>query len=182
MEVLYLLRGQSHSRRLSHILAHPAVRLIDVDGDQIGIINPKKALTIAREKELDLIEVAPNADPPVCRIVDYGKYKYKQSKREKARKQSQNSKTKTKEIKLRPATAEHDYQFKKQHAEEFLLSGAKVILTVMFKGRQRTHPELGAKMLRRMIKELSGVGEALSRPKMNGYHMSVVMIPRSSET
>ena len=179
MEVLELLRGQRHGRRLSQILTHPAVRLIDVDGDQIGIIHPEKALTIAKEKGLDLIEVAPNAEPPVCRIMDYGKYKYEQSIRAKARRQSQ--KTKTKEIKLRPATAEHDYQFKKQHAEEFLLSGAKVILTVMFRGRQMAHPELGAKMLKRMARELTDVGEVLSQPKLRGYNMSVILVPRSSE-
>jgi translation initiation factor IF-3 len=180
MEVPELLRRQRQHRRLSRILSYPAVRLIDVNGDQIGIIHPKKALNIAKEQGLDLIEVAPNADPPVCRIMDYGKYKYEQSIREKAKRQSQ--KTKTKEIKLRPATAEHDYQFKKKHAKEFLLSGAKVILTVMFRGRQRAHPELGSNMLKRMISELAEVGEALSQPRMKGYNMSVVLVPKSSKT
>jgi translation initiation factor IF-3 len=165
---------------LSRIRAYPAVRLIDVDGNQIGVIHPDKALTVAREKGLDLVEVAPNSDPPVCRIMDYGKYKYEKNIREKARRQSQ--KTRTKEIKLRPATAEHDYQFKKQHARDFLLSGAKVILTVMFRGRQMAHPELGAKMLKRMVSELTDVGEALSQPKMNGPNMSVVLVPRSDKT
>jgi translation initiation factor IF-3 len=151
--------------------------LIDVDGDQIGIMQPNEALSIANEKGFDLIEVAPNAKPPVCRIMDYGKYKYKQSIRAKARRQSQ--KTQTKEIKLRPATAEHDYQFKKQHAKKFLISGAKVILTVMFRGRQRSHPELGRNMLKRMAKELSDVGEVLSQPRMKGYNMSMILVPRS---
>jgi translation initiation factor IF-3 len=151
--------------------------LIDVDGDQIGIMQPNEALSIANEKGFDLIEVAPNAKPPVCRIMDYGKYKYKQSIRAKARRQSQ--KTQTKEIKLRPTTAEHDYQFKKQHAKKFLISGAKVILTVMFRGRQRSHPELGRNMLKRMAKELSDVGEVLSQPRMKGYNMSMILVPRS---
>jgi translation initiation factor IF-3 len=153
---------------------------VDVDGDQIGIVDPGKALSIARGKGLDLVEVAPNADPPVYRMVDYGKYKYRQSKREKARRQAQ--KSKTKEIKLRPATAEHDYQFKKRNAEDFLLSGAKVILTVMFKGRQRTHPELGTELLKRMADELSETGEVLSPPKMRGYNMSMILVPRSTRT
>lgn len=141
-------------------------------------MNPRKALSTAKQKGLDLVEVAPNADPPVCRIVDYGKYKYKQSKREKARKHSQNSKTK--EIKLRPAIAEHDYEFKKHHAEEFLRSGDNVILTIRFRGRERTHPELGRELLKRMSKELSDLGEVMSPPKMNGYNMSMVMIPVSA--
>lgn len=175
-----IVRTQKHHARVSRILTRKEIRLIDVDGDQIGIMNPKKAFSIAQEKGLDLVEVAPNADPPVCRIVDYGKYRYKQSKREKAKRQSQ--KSKTKEIKLRPATAEHDYQFKKQQAEEFLLSDAKVILTIRFKGRQVTHPELGREMLKRMAKELSEIGEVVSPPKMRGYNMSMVLAPNSAES
>jgi translation initiation factor IF-3 len=143
-------------------------------------MNPKEALSIANQKGLDLIEVAPNANPPVCKIVDYGKYKYKQSKREKARRQQQSAE-KQKEIKLRPATAEHDYQFKKRHAEDFLRSGAKTTLTVMFRGRERTHPELGRELLDRMADELSEFGEIISPPKMRGYNMSMVMGPRSSK-
>lgn len=167
--------------RKNRILTRQKVRLIDVDGDQIGIVHPKEAFSIAQQRELDLVEVAPNADPPVCRIVDYGKYKYKQSKREKAKRQSQKA-DRTKEIRLRPATAEHDYQFKKQNAEEFLLSGAKVIFTVMFKGRQRTHPELGREMLQRMARELSDIGEVVSPPKMRGYKMSMMLAPGSAES
>ena len=162
------------------ILARKKIRLVDVDGNQIGIMHPKKALSIARQKGLALVEVAHNANPPVCRIMDYGKYKYERSKREKAKRQSQ--RTVTKEIKLRPSTAEHDYQFKKRHAEEFLLSGAKTIFTVRFKGRQITHPELGGKMLKRMANELSGISEVLSPPKMKGRIMSMVLAPKSAES
>ena len=174
------MRRQRDRGRVSRILARREVRLIDVNGDQIGVMNPREALSIAQQRGLNLVEVAPNANPPVCRIVDHGKYKYKQSKREKTKRRSQ--KSITKQIKLRPATAEHDYQFKKRNAEEFLLSGAKVIFTMVFKGRQRAHPELGREMLRRMAKDLSGVGEVSSSPKMKGYSMSMVLAPRSTES
>jgi translation initiation factor IF-3 len=141
-------------------------------------MHPKKALDIAEQEGLDLVEVAPNADPPVCRIVDYGKYKYKQQKREKAKKHSQEQKTK--EIRFRPAIGEHDYEFKKQHVEDFLSSGHAVKLTIRFRGRERTHPELGGQLLRRMSQDLSDVGEVMSPPKMMGYSMSMVMTPASN--
>jgi translation initiation factor IF-3 len=141
-------------------------------------MHPKEALSIAKQKGLDLVEVAPNADPPVCRIVDYGKYRYKQQKRKKARKRSQDPKTK--EIKLRPAIAEHDYEFKRQHVEEFLDSGHTVKLSIQFRGRERTHPELGRQLLKRMSNDLFDVGEVISPPKMIGYGMSMVMTPTSS--
>jgi len=174
------LRRQGRRSRVSHILSHREVRLIDVDGGQIGIMDPRGALSIAERKRLDLVEVAPGADPPVCRIVDYGKYKYRQSKREKAKKHSQNSKTK--EIRLRPAIAEHDYEFKKQHAEEFLRSGDKVMLTIRFRGRERTHPELGRDLLKRMSKELSDIAEVMSPPRIRGYNMSMVIAPISARS
>lgn len=165
-------------RRVNHRIRAREIRLIDVDGNQIGIMHPKKALSIAKQKELDLIEVVRDANPPVCRIMDYGKYKYEQSKREKAKRQSK--KIVTKEIKLRPSTAEHDYQFKKQHAKEFLLSGAKTILTMRFKGRQITHPELARKMLKRIADELSEISEVISPPKMQGRTMLMVLAPKSA--
>jgi translation initiation factor IF-3 len=154
------------------------VRLIDVDGQQIGIVSSEEALSVAKQVGLDLVEVAPDANPPVYRIVDYGKYKYRQQKREKARKHGQE--TKTKVIKLRPAIAEHDYEFKKQHAEDFLCSGDKVMLTVVFRGRERTHPELGRQLLKRMSDELSEMGEIASPLKMQGYTMSVMLTPSSA--
>lgn len=171
------MRLPRRRERLSSILRRQEVRLIDVDGGQIGVMNPEKALSIAEGKGLDLVEVAPKADPPVCRIVDYGKHKYRLSKREKAKKQGQKAKAKV--ITLSPTIAEHDYQLKKRQAEQFLLSGAKVTIAIFFKGRQRVHPELGRKLLRQMSKELSEAGEVLSPPKMIGYKMSMIMVPRS---
>ena len=180
MEVLGFLRRQKirdPRRELSQILAHSSVRLIDSEGGKIGVMHPKKALDIAEQKGLDLVEVAPKADPPVCRIVDYGKYKYKQQKREKAKKHKN---PKTKEVKFRPAIGEHDYEFKKQHIEGFLNSGHAVKLTIRFRGRERTHPELGGQLLRRMSQDLSDIGEVMSPPKMMGYSMSMVMTPAST--
>ena len=171
------MQRQSSQRKISRILTHPSIRLIDSKGEQIGIMHPTKALDIAKQEGLDLVEVAPNADPPVCRILDYGKYKYKQQKRDKARKHSQEQKTK--EIRFRPAIGEHDYDFKKQHAEEFLRSGHTVKLTIRFKGRERTHPELGNQLLKRMSDELSDIGEVMFPPKMMGYSMSMALTPSS---
>lgn len=177
------MSSRKHYNRISQfskknsILSKSKIRLIGVDGGQIGIMEPREALSIAKEKGLELMEVAPNADPPVCRMVDYGKYKYRQSKREKAIKQNQ--KTKTKEIKLRPAIAEHDFQFKKRNAESFLLSDARLKLTIMFRGRQRAYPELGKDLLNRMSDELSDFGEIISPPKMEGYNMSMMMGPKT---
>jgi translation initiation factor IF-3 len=153
--------------------------LIDNDGDQIGIVDPKEALRIAQSKELDLVEVASNANPPVVRIMDYGKYKYKRSKQEKARKQSQKPE-KTKEIKLSPSIGEHDYEFKRNHAEEFLRSGSKTVFTVAFKGRELAHPGLGKEILQRLAEELSDVGEVVSSPQLRGRFMSMVMAPQSN--
>jgi translation initiation factor IF-3 len=166
--------------RKSHIFKQQRVRLLDADGDLIGIMHPSKALSMANESGFDLIEVAPDTDPPVCRMIDYDKYKRKQRIQAKSRRQNQ--KSKAKQIKLQLTTAEHDYQLKKQNAKEFLLSGAKVILTVMFRGRQRSHPKLGVNMLKRMADELTNVGEVLSQPRLNGCDMSIVMVPRIGKT
>jgi translation initiation factor IF-3 len=163
---------------LSKILTHPSVRLIDVEGGQIGVMHPKKALSIAEQKGLDLVEVAPNTNPPVCRIVDYGKYRYEQQKRKRARKRGQD--LRIKEIRFRPAIGEHDYGFKKQHVEQFLRSGHTVKLTIRFRGRERTHPELGRQLLKRMSDDLADTSDVISPPKMMGYSMSMVMAPTSS--
>lgn len=165
--------------RINHRIRAKEIRLIDGDGNQIGLMPPREALSLARKDGLDLVEVSPNAKPPVCRIMDYGKYKYEQNKRERIKRQS--GKTVTKEIKLRPMTAEHDYQFKKRHAEEFLLAGAQIIFTMRFKGRQVTHPELGQKVLQRMADELSGISKMLSPPKRQGYTMSMILTPKSAD-
>ena len=174
------MQKKKKRNNLSQILSHSSVRLIDSEGGQMGIMHPTKALDIAKQRGLDLVEVAPKANPPVCKIVDYGKYRYKQQKREKARKHSREQKTK--EIRFRPAIGEHDYEFKKQHVADFLNSGHMVKLTIRFKGRERSHLELGGQLLKRMSNDLNDIGEVMSPPKMMGYSMSMVMSPTSAGT
>lgn len=153
------------------------VRVIDVDGKQLGIMTPEEGIRIAEEKGLDLVEVAPHASPPVCRIMDYGKYMYEQKKRAREAKKHRRS-AELKEIKLRYDTAEHDYNFKIRHAEEFLRSGKRVKVTIVFRGREIVHSELGRKMLERVISDLSGVANVEQPPKMDGRTMSTLLSPR----
>jgi translation initiation factor IF-3 len=140
----------------------PEIRVIDAEGEQLGVMETDKALALAEEQGLDLVEVSPTARPPVCRIMDYGKYKYEQSKRQREAKKKQHT-IQVKEVKFRPKTEEHDYQFKKRHAEEFLEKGYKVKITMMFRGRELDHRELGMKMLERLEGDLEHVG-AVERP------------------
>ncbi|MBD3181587.1 translation initiation factor IF-3 [Candidatus Poribacteria bacterium] len=177
------MAGNAHktkTKEKNRILNLNRIRLIDNGGNQVGIVSPEEAFKLAWEEDLDLVEVAPDAEPPVIRIMDYGKYKYKQSKREKAIKQS-NKLEKTKEIKLSPSIGEHDYNFKKDHAEEFLQSGSKTIFTIPFKGREVTHPELGREIMQRLVKDLSDIGDVISPPRMKGRFMSMVMAPQSNK-
>ena len=153
------------------------VRVIDVDGKQLGIMTPEEGMRIAHEKGLDLVEVAPHASPPVCRIMDYGKYMYEQKKKAREAKRHQRS-TEVKEIKLKYDTAEHDYRFKVRHAEEFLRSGKRVKVTVVFRGREVVHSDLGFKMLERVISDLSHVGNVEQRPRMDGRTMSMLLVPK----
>ena len=134
------------------------------------------ALQAAEEQGLDLVEVSPNASPPVCRIMDYGKYKYQQSKRAAEAKKKQ-ARVELKEVKLRPKTDEHDYQFKVKNAKRFLLEGNKVKVTIMFRGREVTHPEFGRRILTRVAEDLVEIGQVESHPNMSGRFMSMVIGP-----
>jgi translation initiation factor IF-3 len=136
----------------------------------------ESALAAAEERGLDLVEVSPNADPPVCRIMDYGKYKYQQSKRAAEAKKKQ-VRVEIKEVKMRPKTEEHDFQFKLKNARRFLEAGNKVKFTIMFRGREVTHPEFGRKLLERLVQEVSDLGQAETHPNMAGRFMSMVVAP-----
>src|SRR5690606_27347329 len=153
------------------------VRVIDEDGAQLGIMPVEEALAAAEERGLDLVEVAPNARPPVVRIMDYGKYKYEQARkaREARRKQHQ---IQVKEVKFRPGIDEHDFEFKVRHARRFLEEGNKVKATMMFRGRQMAHPELGREVLARVAEVLEDVGRVESEPLMEGRNMTMVLAPR----
>ena len=152
--------------------------VIDEDGTQLGVISPQEGMKIAQEKGLDLVEVAPRARPPVCRIMDYGKYQYEQSKRAKSAKKHQKV-VKLKEVKFKPDTAEHDYQFKKRHAENFLESGARVKATVTFRGREIVHSHLGKQMLERLASDLNELCTVEQLPKMaSGRSMTMILVPK----
>ncbi len=134
------------------------------------------ALAAAQERGLDLVEVSPNASPPVCRIMDFGKYKYQQSKKA-AEAKKKTARVELKEVKMRPKTEEHDFQVKVRNARRFLEAGHKVKLTIMFRGREVTHPEFGQKLLRRVAEEIADIGQVEGRPNMQGRFMSMIIAP-----
>ena len=155
------------------------IRVIDEEGNQLGIMSPYDAIREAEEKGLDLVEVAPNATPPVCRIMDYGKYKYQQSKRAKESKKHQHTIT-IKEVKYRPKIDKHDFDYKTNHALEFLREGSKVKVTIMFRGRELAHPEFGRDVLMRVVegtKHLCQDEVDVSRARIEGRNMSVILTP-----
>ncbi|MGE0814881.1 MAG: translation initiation factor IF-3 [Vicinamibacterales bacterium] len=150
------------------------IRVIDETGQQLGIMPPPQALTIARSKGLDLVEISPTAVPPVCRIMDYGKYQYQEAKRTREAKKHQKV-IEVKEIKFRPKVDEHDYQFKKKHIERFLEEGDKVKATVFFRGREMAHPEIGQRILMRLIEDLAEVAMAETMPRQEGNQMHTIL-------
>jgi translation initiation factor IF-3 len=154
----------------------PQVRLVGPDGAQIGIVSIQEALQRAQELDLDLVEVAPNATPPVCRIMDYGKFKYERDVRQKEARKRQ-ARVEVKEIKMRPKIDRHDYQIKKGHVERFLKTGARVKVTIMFRGREMAHTELGRKLLDRLTEDLRELANVESFPKLDGRNMIMVVAP-----
>jgi translation initiation factor IF-3 len=152
------------------------VRLVGANGEQIGVKPLPEALHIARENDLDLVEVAPNANPPVCKIMDFGKFKYEQDVR---RKESRRKTTNVviKEMKFRPKIDEHDYSTKTKHVERFLSEGSKVKITIMFRGREMAHPELGKKILDRIAEQVKDVGNVEAAPRVDGRNMLMVLAP-----
>ena len=154
----------------------PKVRLIGAEGEQVGIVNTGDAMAQAEEEGLDLIEVSPNADPPVCRLMDYGKYKYQLSKRLHEAKKHQKV-VHVKEIKLRPKTEDHDYSFKLKNAHKFLNDGDKVKVTVTFRGREITHRHLGMGLLQRFKNDSAEVSVIEQPPKDEGRSISMILAP-----
>jgi len=149
--------------------------VIDFDGSQIGILPTREALRLANERGYDLVEVSPNARPPVCKIMDYGKYKYQLSKKEKVSRKKQHI-IQMKEMKLRPKIEEHDYQFKAKHIREFLAEGNKVKVFVVFRGREMVHREFGTRILERLQDDLSDVGTVQQPPKLEGRNLTMILI------
>jgi translation initiation factor IF-3 len=152
------------------------VRVVGHDGQQVGIMPTATALARAKELDLDLVEVAPQADPPVCRIMDFGKWKYEQDVRAKESRKKQ-SQVIVKEMKFRPKISDHDFSIKKGHVERFLEEGDKVKVTIMFRGREMAHTELGAKLLDRLAKDLGEISQVEAAPKQDGRNMTMVLSP-----
>lgn len=156
------------------------IRLIGVDGQQLGIFPLKEGLRIAMEQGYDLVEVAPSAKPPVCRLMDYGKYKYEQSKREREARKKQRV-INIKEIKLRPKIEEHDFEVKARNARRFLDDGDKVKVTLMFRGREISHAELGHNLCMKFYKRLEDTAILEKEPKVEGRNMVMVLAPKNQE-
>jgi translation initiation factor IF-3 len=154
----------------------PEVRLIDENGNQVGVMRTSEALRYAQDKDLDLVEVAPEARPPVCRVLDYSKYKYEQAQKLKQARKHQQQIT-IREIKFRPKIAENDYNTKKGHVERFLRHKDKVKITIMFRGREVTHPERGVMILDRLAEELADIGVVEQRPIQDGRNMTMMLGP-----
>ncbi len=150
------------------------------DGQQIGIVPIQEALRRAQELDLDLVEVAPQANPPVCRIMDYGKYKYERDIRQKEARKKQ-ARVEVKEIKFRPKIDPHDYETKKGHVERFLRAGARVKVTIMFRGREMAHTELGRRILDRLVEDLQGLAVVEAEPKQDGRNMVMVIAPSKKQ-
>jgi len=155
----------------------PEVRVVGEDGEPLGVMDVRDAIRSAREKGLDLVEVAPNADPPVCKIIDFGKYQYEAKKKANEAKKKQVTIT-VKEVKFRPGTDDHDYDYRMKHARGWLQEGDKVKATIWFRGREMTHRELGARILAKLEQDLIDVGEVEARPRMEGNQMFIIFGPK----
>ena len=152
------------------------MRLISDDGEQIGIVSIDDARTRAEESGLDLVEVAPDARPPVVKLMDYGKFKYEAARAAREARKRQHT-IQVKEVKFRPGIEDHDYDFKTRHARRFIDEGNKVKLTMMFRGRQMSHPELGLEVLKRVVADLEDIAKVESQPSMEGRTMTMVLAP-----
>ena len=168
--------AQNKTHRLNDEITVPEIRLQGLEGEQLGIVNIRAALQMAEEAGVDLVEIAPTAKPPVCRIMDYGKFKYQEAKRAHEAKLKQKQ-VQVKEIKLRPGTDENDYQIKLRNMTRFLDDGDKVKVTLRFRGREMAHQEFGMRQLERIKADLDEVGQVEQMPKMEGRQMIMVIAP-----
>lgn len=169
-------RGPQGGTRINRQIRARELRVISFEGEQLGIMSLDEALEIATDKGMDLVEVSPNSRPPVCRIMDYGRYKYTQKKKERSAKRRQTSQQ-MKEVKLRPKTEEHDYQFKLKHITRFLMDGNKVKVTVRFRGREMAHKDIGIEYLNRIIQDADDLAVVSSQPSMEGRLLHMILAP-----
>ncbi len=166
--------------RINREIRAKEVRVIDPEGKQLGILPVFEALRMAVNFELDLVEVSPKSEPPVCRIMDYGKFKYQQSKKAHDAKKKQ-AVVHIKEVKMRPKTEEHDFQFKLRHIERFLKEGNKIKITIVFRGRELAHPDLGRNMLNRITEESKDWGKVEQPPKFEGRNFIMILAPLQAQ-
>jgi translation initiation factor IF-3 len=167
--------------RINERIRVPEVRLIDENGQQVGIMRTQEALRYAQDRDLDLVEVAPDAKPPVCRVLDYSKYKYEQNQKQKAARKHQQQ-INVREIKFRPKIAQHDYDTKKGHVERFLKGRDKVKVTIMFRGREMAHPERGEMILNRLAEDLGDLAVVEQRPQQDGRNMTMMLAPQKASS
>lgn len=165
--------------RMNENIRVPEIRVIDDEG-QVGVMSPREALEIARERGVDLIEIVPNAQPPVCKLIDFGKWKYEQQKRDKAQKKTQHQQL-LKEVRFHPSTDTHDFEFKTRHAREFLIEGHKVKATVQFKGREVTYKQFGEELLNKFLERLLDIAKIDQHISMLGKQMTVVISPTAKK-
>ncbi|MEL6710258.1 MAG: translation initiation factor IF-3 [Pseudomonadota bacterium] len=171
---------QNKRNRLNQEITAPQVRLIDLDGSQVGVVDLDDALRRATTQSLDLVEIVPNAEPPVCRVMDHGKFLFEKKKqRQEARKKQKQ--TQLKEMKFRPGTDSGDYQIKLRKLQEFLEEGDKCKITMRFRGREHAHRDLGLNMLRQIEQDLEALGQVEQRPMMEGRQMIMVLAPRKKK-
>jgi translation initiation factor IF-3 len=170
-------RRQRDLPSINERIRFPKIRVIDTDGEQLGILSPQEALSIAQAKELDLVLVSDKADPPVCRIIDYGKYKFEQEKKAREARKKQHT-ADVKEVKMRYTIEEHDYQVRVNQAERFLKSGDKVKATITFRGREIQHSNLAEDLLKRMASDLEELAEVQQAPKREGRNMMMLLSPK----
>ncbi|WP_413694575.1 translation initiation factor IF-3 [Rhodobacter sp. KR11] len=163
--------------RINDRIRSPEIRLIGADGENVGVVTPARAMAMAEEAGLDLVEIVPNAEPPVCKIMDFGKYKYEQQKREAEARKKQHI-IEIKEIKFRPGTDDHDYQVKMRSVLKFLEEGDKVKVTLRFRGREMAHQELGLELLKRVAADVGDAGKIESMPKLEGKQMVMMVGPK----
>ena len=166
--------------RVNKEIRAPRVRVIGASGEQVGIIALYEALRLAEDAELDLVEVVPNSNPPVCKVMNFGKFRYDQTKREKENKKTQHQ-IKVKEVKIKPNIGTHDLDTKYRHARQFIEEGDKVKLTCTFRGREMMHPEFGEKLVREMLDKLSDIAQAEAPPKLMGKMLTVVLAPSTKK-
>ena len=169
-------RTKDRGPRSNNRISSPDVQVIASDGENLGVMNTNEAISMAKNQGLDLIEIAPNANPPVCKIMDMGKYKYDLQKKANQAKKKQKT-VSLKEIKLRPGTETHDYNFKIKNAKKFISKGNKVKFTVKFKGREMQHTDLGKDLMNKIIEETKDVAKVESKPKFEGRQMVMIIQP-----